>query len=141
MGLQAEADLNLRWVYGRAETQSYGRWRTLRAKSDEASQAAADPAVLVLLKGGVAVEALIRSHASLVEQTHRNWRLCIVDPTPDEVAWLDGQADTRVIQDAAKALEEKIGFAAFLRTGDEMVRHALSCVATHFEAHPEHNVV
>jgi GT2 family glycosyltransferase len=141
VGLQAEADLNQRWMYGRAETQNFGRWRILRAKLDEAPQAAANLAVLVLLKGGVAVEALIRSHASLVEQTHRNWRLCIVDPTPDEVAWLDGQADPRVIKDAARALEEEIGIAAFLRTGDEMVRHALSCVAAHFEAHPEQNVV
>lgn len=141
VGLQAEADLNLRWVYGRAETQDYGRWRSPRAGPDEAPAVAAETLAVVLLKGGGAVDALARSCASLLGQTHCNWRLSVLDPTPDQAAWLDAHPDPRVNRDATNVLAKEAGLTAFLRAGDEAARRALSCALAHFEAYPEHDVV
>ena len=133
VGLEAEADLNLKWVYGRAETQDFSRWQARRS-SIEAPVARDERPFTVFLHGLEPAKSLARSVASLRGQTHQTWRLCVLSPTPEQAAWLAKQNDKRITSSFGAALrDEHDGFVTFLAPGDELAAHAFSCVQAHFE--------
>ena len=142
VGLDAEADLNLRWVYGRAGDQDYRTLRLRRASRDAIAPVDAGPLALVVLTGGGSAADLVVSCASLVGQTYRNWRLVVPDLTLDQAVWLDAQSDPRIVRSRSPGAPDAVaGFAVYLRPGDRLTAHALLCAHAHFERYPERRIV
>ncbi len=142
VGLDAEADLNLRWVYGRADVQDYRTWLLRRASRAASAPVDAGPLALVVLTGGGSTADLVVSCASLVGQIYRNWRLVVPDLTPEQAVWLDAQSDARVARSGAPGAQDEVaGFSVRLRMGDRLSAHALLCAYAHFERHPEAQIV
>ncbi|MCB0058063.1 MAG: glycosyltransferase family 2 protein, partial [Caldilineaceae bacterium] len=136
--LDAEADLNLKWVYGRAETQDFKQWRARRSSTAASTSAGRQKKAVIFLQGPEPAAALARSFQSLVGQTHQNWRLCAVSPTAEQASWLAAQADSRLSIGESALIEgsDEVGFIAFLAPGDTLVDHALACIQAYFDRHP-----
>lgn len=142
VGLEAEADLNLKWVYGRAETQNFSLWRARRATAVEATSLGRQLEALIFVQGSEPADALARSFESLVSQTHQNWRLCVVSPTAEQASWLAAQSDSRLSSSESVSIEDaQTSFVAFLALGDVFVTHALDCIQAHFDRHPAETIV
>lgn len=142
VGLEAEAHLNQRWVYGRAEVADYEAWRMRRRASAEQNGALVGCLAVVLLNGAGDSDLLTKTYASLVRQSHRTWLLSIIAPTPSQAKWLAAHHDPRV-----RGLDEigqpvgQARFTAILRPGDELADHALGSVSARFARSPSERII
>ena len=147
--LRDEAELNERWVFGRAETQDFGRWAARRRRLSERGTDASTEAVLVLVRGdpGAAgalhAEALMATWESLRAQTHASWQMAVIGPTPATQAWIDAVADPRLVAcaDLADLSPPPGGMFGTFRAGDTLAPHALSTFAAVFTRYPDRTIV
>lgn len=134
--LREDADLNLRWVLERAETQNFDQWRARRRRTQPVEDHAR-ARVAVFVACAHEAEALQRTCASLLAQTHLDWRVLLSDPSAQASEWAGAHADPRISGDAPHAWE----FAMRLRAGDTLVAHALSAFLAEFARHARYDIV
>ena len=141
VGLEEEADLNLRYVLGRAEEQEFRAWRTRRRRPPEA--ASASPPMSVLICKAHDLPAVRRTYTSLLGQTSQNWALALAMPSPAVLNWIEASQDARlaVCDDFRVFLRDIHTPVALLEAGDRLTTHALAAFTAHFERHPEHSLV
>jgi O-antigen biosynthesis protein len=143
VGLKAEADLNLRWVFCRAETQNFTAWKARRSSTIAAKPQDQSQAFVIVANGGASPNALARTYASLCAQTHQNWRLAIVGPSSAESVWLAAQHDPRT-NGCASFSEIELpanGWVGFFEAGDSLAPQALACFAAHLARYRAHKIV
>ncbi|HMN71995.1 MAG TPA: glycosyltransferase family 2 protein [Rhodoblastus sp.] len=134
--LHEEADLNLRWMLERAETQNFDHWRARRSRPGPIAEISPSQ-VAVAIRGADDVAGIARAAAALLAQTHARWRLALPDASPEVAAWAQAQADPRI---AAGTLEDA-AFVMPLDAGDRLVPHALSAFLAKFARHPGYEIV
>lgn len=134
--LRDEADLNLRWVLERAETQNFEAWRARRRRLGPAvEETAAHVAILVDRSSDIG--GLERTCATLAAQTHADWSAVLSDPSSEAEAWARANPDPRI----ANANLGSADFAMFLRAGDRLTPHALSAFLAKFARQPAYEIV
>ena len=139
VGLTAEADLNARWAYGRAETSNYGAWRQRRQRYRAEPSPIVGPTITVAIDARDADATIVAAtRASLSRQTYINWRLVLIGLASSHARASRSAAPDRVSQDTTLSDHDVL---AFIRAGDVLVDCALACIAAHFAAHPEHRAV
>ncbi|MGO9943323.1 MAG: glycosyltransferase family 2 protein [Rhodoblastus sp.] len=147
VGLDAEADLNLRWVFGAEPMETFASWmeeRRLRAIPRPLTDWASGPRITFLIgaeEGGAST--LGASCRSILGQSYSNWRVilpkrekALVAATKLEPWENDPRFSERL--DAGGFSQDLI---CLLQAGDELRPHALACFVEHFERHPEQTVV
>ncbi|MFT4097933.1 MAG: glycosyltransferase family 2 protein [Rhodoblastus sp.] len=134
--LHEEADINLRWLLERAETQNFDQWRARRSRSGPLAEISrAD--VMIAVCGAPDIAAAERACATLLAQTHADWRLSLPGATPEVAAWAAAHADPRI----AGAGGADAAFVMLLDAGDRLAAHALSCFLVEFARHPACQIV
>jgi O-antigen biosynthesis protein len=139
VGLRDEADLNLRWVFGHAETQDFLAWRSRRTATPATSIAGDAPSCLVVLQGGGSLQDFARTHESLAAQTRDDWRLALVGASAEQARFLADRADprARLCASIAEAQPEAGELVGLFNAGDVFVAHALASFAALFARRPE----
>lgn len=141
VGLEKEADLNLRFVLGRAEEPDFDLWRKRRRR--RAAPAPDAPPMLVVIGQAKNLPAVRRTYLSLRGQTSPNWTLALHAPSPAVADWLAAHSDVRLAlcNDLTSFLRKARAPVAFLEAGDRLAPHALAAFTAHFERHPEQTLV
>ncbi len=135
--LREEADLNLRFLLERAETQNFETWRA-RRRRPAPPQAQLPASVIVVVHDAVSPEALARTCDSLLAQTHSNWRLRLDQPSAPAAEWTSAQADARI---ASAGRGADADYAIFLSAGDRLAPHALAAFIAAFVSNPSWRIV
>ncbi|MDE2363468.1 MAG: glycosyltransferase [Hyphomicrobiales bacterium] len=139
VGLDAEADLNLRWVYGRAETQDYRLFRGRRRRVAPTAAETDGPRVMVVVKGPGDTEGLEDTLQSLMRQTDPDWRVCSVDLASEATDLLSSRCADHIIRGCA-AREGGDEIVVCLRPGDRLDEMAVACARAHFCREPSHTI-
>ena len=139
VGLTAEADLNARWAYGRAETSDYGVWHRRRQGSGSELPQPAGPTIVVAVDARNAdATSLDATRASLTRQTYLKWHIMLIGLASPDAPAERSVANGRAVHDHALFDDDVL---AFIRAGDVLADYALACIAAHFCANPEHRAV
>ena len=141
--LRDEADLNLAWLFGQAETQDVASWRSARKGAAEPVTEPAPPVAIVVHAREAAREDLAATLASLRDQTYDAWRLVLVDPPAAFADRAGALGDPRVIarQSLQRADLPADGFVGFLQAGDTIAPEGLASFAARFAAEPACDLV
>lgn len=134
--LREEADLNLRWVFERAETQNFETWRA-RRRREEPIGPDTHGLVAISVRAASALRDVERTSASLIAQTHADWRMFLTDASREVQAWAKAHPDPRISRPAPSG----DGFSLFLCAGDHLVPNALSAFIAKFGRNPECDIV
>lgn len=140
--LRDEADLNLRFVLERAETQNFESWRRRRRRSVATARATAD-LVTIVISAAADAAPLARSCMTLLAQGHARWRMVLSDPSHEALDWARAHDDPR-ISGASSIEPDSIadgGFVMCLRAGDRLAPHALDAFLAAFARRPERQIV
>jgi len=135
--LRDEADLNLRWVLERAETQNFDNWRARRRRAGPTTPKAA-AGIAIVIAAPFERHALARTCESLFTQTHANWRLVLSGADDQTAAWARAHKDARI---AGATRPDPGDFAMFLRAGDRLAPHALAAFVAKFARNPAYDIV
>ena len=141
--LRDEADLNLAWLFGQAETQDVFAWRGAREGRAEPVAACAG-AVTIVIDARAAVRAdLEATLVSLRRQTFRAWRMILVEPPAIIADWTQTLDDPRVIlRPSLRAVDlPQDGFVGFLRAGDTIAPEGLAAFVAWFAAEPSCDLI
>ena len=138
VGLNEEAELNLRWALSHARKETYTQWRQKRVSPDSHRPAPALAIDIVLHLGPGQETDALETVRTLQAQTDGDWRVIFTgdDDTAKKVR--ASCADARV---QPHPIERRSDWVAFLAAGDRMAPHMLACLAAHLERNPEHDVV
>lgn len=141
--LRAEADLNLAWLFGQAETQDGAAWRNVRQGPLQPVCEPTSPVAIVMHARDADRDDLAATLGSLHRQSHGTWRMILVEPSAIAVDWAQGLDDARVIQRSSlqRADLPADGFVGFLRAGDTLAPEALASFAARFAAEPARDLV
>ena len=135
VGLKKEADLNLRWVFGRAETQDYAIWRNARTVERPFERRSRDKPIVIWLCAAGGDLALVRqTYASLLVQSHTGWTCHILRASTEVAAWCAGIGDPGLQIGQSGPVHDAL--LVYLRAGDEIAPEGLAYFAAHFERHP-----
>ena len=134
--LREEADLNLRWVLERAETQNFDTWRARRRRVTPVAPPTRTQ-VTISIGAALDAEAVARSCASLLAQTHADWRVLLSDASTETAAWAKAHPDPRI----SHARRNGDACWIFLRAGDRLAPHALSAFLAEFARNPAFEIV
>lgn len=135
--LREEADLNLRFVLERAETQNFEAWRARRRRVAP-PQADLPASVVIVVHGAALSETLARTCDSLLAQTHSNWRLRLDQPSASAAEWTGAHEDGRI---AGAGRDADADYAMFLSAGDRLAPHALAAFIAAFARNPSWRIV
>ncbi len=154
VGLGAEADLNLRWVFGVDPTERFAAWLAERRSSAiprRLNDRPGEPRITFLIDAGegAASSGLRATYRSILEQSYSNWRVLLPSRGKTEAAatqielWENdprvfGKFDSGVAQDPIVLTSKDL--ICRLQTGDQLRPHALACLVEHFARHPEHTI-
>ena len=139
--LRAEADLNLGWMLGRAETQDFASWRAARegvAPAVPSARASGFEIAIIVAARDSGVADVAATLESLRRQTFVGWRMILADPPPLVSDWAKDLHDPRVVADETSVAAKLPagGLAAFLRAGDTLAPHGLASFAARFADEP-----
>ncbi|MCB1533571.1 MAG: glycosyltransferase family 2 protein [Rhodoblastus sp.] len=134
--LREEADLNLRWVLERAETQNFETWRARRRRGQPVTRQISAH-VTVVVASAFGLEDVERTCASLIAQSHADWRVVLIDGSREAAAWADAHPDPRI----SRRERNREGYSVFLRAGDRLEPNALSAFLAKFDRSPECDIV
>lgn len=144
VGLSAEADLNLRWVYGRGRALSPVPPLAEPKALQVALPDGADPArfvVVVHSKG--ALDDLKTTYESLAAQGLQRWRLMVAEATDEDANWLQTLNDWRAkrLDTGGSRTFAPDVYVAHLSAGDRLVPNAFSSLEAHLERRPTDTIV
>jgi len=135
--LREEADLNLRFVLERAETQAFEKWRARRRRAGPLGSATAGQ-VAVVISGAVDPADVEGACAALLAQTHADWRLVLSGASAAAAAWAGAHPDPRISDVAPHG---RAAYVMALCAGDRLAPHALASFLAAFARHPEYAIV
>ncbi len=143
VGLDEEADLNLRWSLGRSKSGNHLSWAAKRKGSIPSTPRcdwSTAPEIIVFLdmaRGDI--EQAKATCRSLRAQSYIRWRLIVRQRDGNAPPSSFFEADDRFVA----ALPEDVGqnsLWAALQAGDELVRDALACFIEYFARNPERDI-
>lgn len=136
--LREEADLNLRYVLEPAETQDLENWRARRRRAVTTTDTSdAGHQVTVSIASAFRADELECTCASLLAQTHGNWRVLLYGAAREASDWADAHPDPRI----SRAASSGDGFFMTLCAGDTLAPHALAAFVAEFARRPAYQVV
>ncbi len=145
VGLDSEADLNLRWVFGAEPMESFPSWmEERRSLPSPLTDWSRGPRITFLIDAEEgASSALGVSCRSILDQSYSNWRVLL--PKRWKTVAVAMKLEPWENDPRFSASLEKGGFSqdliCLLQAGDELRPHALACFVEHFDRHPEQTIV
>jgi GT2 family glycosyltransferase len=143
VGLHTEADLNLRWVFGRALEQDLEDWRGMRSNSIVHVAAPDMPVTIVLRAGDASIEQIAATYRSLVDQGLGDWRFALITSRADVVDWIEHANDTRISRsdDVETSDISTDRWICCLAPGDRLASMALAAFASAVARNPRHAII
>ncbi len=140
VGLQDEADLNLRWALGQSKSEKYRSWRARRVGSiavkPRSDWSVAPQIILTLNIAGHSEQEVEATYRSMCSQSYSNWRL-VIEAGDGDLSLPACLADDRRCATCLPRQFEPQTLWGALQAGDELSLDALACFVEYFARNPQ----